>query len=252
MTVAVILAGGAGARMEGDIPKQYIKVLDKPVIVHTLEIFENNPEIDAIEVVTVPAFADGVRGYKKQYGITKLKWVVNGGETCQESIRNGVMGLERVCSGEDVVMLAMSVCPLITDDIIADSLKVCKKYGNAIAAAHSIYNLSTLKDGYWADNYILKEEHVTLNLPWTFPFDKLLWAYKKAYKENIGTDIRSYTPTLMIDLGEKLYFSKDSQANKLKLTTHDDLDMLEGYLLIRELRKGNTGAVKKIEKKEEY
>ena len=248
MAIAVILAGGVGIRMGHDIPKQFIEVLGKPVIVHTLEVFENNPEIDAIEVVAVSEYAAEVESYKVKYNITKLKWVVHGGKTCQDSIRNGVMGLENICSPDDIIVLAMSVCPLITNDIIADSISVCKKHGNAIAAAHSIYNFSTVQEGYWAENYILKEEHVTLNLPWTFPFGKLLWAYKKAYEENIGTDIRSYTTTLMVDLGEKLYFSKDSQANKLKLTTFDDLDMLEGYLLIRELRKGNMDSIKQIRK----
>ena len=251
MTVAVILAGGVGVRMKHVVPKQFIKVLGKPVIVHTLEVFEASGEIDAIQVVTVPDYANEVRGYGAKYGLSKLQWVVDGGVTCQESIRNGVMALKNVCLHDDVVMLAMSVCPLITPDIIKDSIGVCKKYGGAIAAAHSIYNLSTIQDGHWADNYILKEEHVTLNLPWTFPFRKLLWAYEKAYADNVGTDVRSYTPTLMVDLGEKLYFSKDSQANKLKLTTFDDLDMLEGYLLLNELRRGNLDAVTDIRKTKE-
>jgi len=251
MNVAVVLAGGTGNRMGASVPKQFMHVLGKPVIVYTLEVFEAHPDIDAIEVVLVEGYADQMRRYKEEYNLTKLKWIITGGANFQESVYNGVTNLEAYCSNDDIVMLAMSVCPLISDDIITDSLRVCNKHGNAISADNSIYNFSTLKDGYWADNYVLKEEHVTLNLPWTFPLGKLLWAYKKAHDSKIGIDDRSYTTTLMIDLGEKLYFSKDSASNRLKLTTFDDVDMLEGYLLIQELRRGNTEAAKSIRERKE-
>ena len=248
MTIALILAGGTGLRMGAEIPKQFIKVLDKPVIVHTLEVFESHPEIDMIEVVSVSNYMDEVSDYSLKYNINKLKYVIEGGETCQQSIYKGILGLKNICSSDDIVMIAMSVAPLISCDIITDSIRICKKYGNAIAATNSIYSFSTIKDGYWADNYIYKEDHVTLNMPWTFPYGKLYWAYKNAYDNGVGTDIRSYTTSLMINLGEKLYFSKDSQANKLKLTTFDDMDMLEGYLLINEIRKGNVNIIEKVRK----
>jgi 2-C-methyl-D-erythritol 4-phosphate cytidylyltransferase len=251
MNIAVVLAGGTGNRMGASVPKQFMHVLGKPVIVYTLEVFESHPDIDAIEVVLLEGYEDQMQKYKEEYNLTKLKWITTGGANFQESVYNGVTFLENHCTNDDIIMLAMSVCPLITDDIITDSLEVCNKYGNAISADNSIYNLSTLRDGYWANNYVLKEEHVTLNLPWTFPYGKLLWAYKKAHDTNTGMDDRSYTTTLMIDLGEKLYFSKDSASNRLKMTTFDDVDMLEGYLLIQELRKGNTEAACKIREQKE-
>jgi len=267
MNIALVLAGGVGRRMGATTPKQFLSVLGKPVIVHTLEVFQNNSNIDAIEVVTVDSYIEEVESYREKYGIDKLKWVVSGGDTCQESIRNGIFNLEGQVNGTDNVLIVMSVAPLISDEVIDDSIRVCNKYGNAVAGAYSIYNFSTIHrdiedveqksdskksltdkpigsgdECVWANNYIYKEEHVTLNMPWTFPMEKLLWAYKKAFNEGVGTDVRAYTTTLMVDLGEKLYFSKDTQKNKLKLTTLDDVDMLEGYLLIQELRKGNTEA----------
>ena len=264
MNIALVLAGGVGRRMGATTPKQFLSVLGKPVIVHTLEVFQNNSNIDAIEVVTVDSYIEEVESYREKYGIDKLKWIVSGGDTCQESIRNGIFNLEEKAKGNDNILIVMSVAPLISDEVIDDSIRVCNKYGNAVAGAYSIYNFSTihrnvehnfdLKESLtdkpigsvdecvWANNYIYKEDHVTLNMPWTFPMGKLLWAYKKAFNEGIGNDVRAYTTTLMVDLGEKLYFSKDTQKNKLKLTTLDDVDMLEGYLLIQELKKGNTEA----------
>lgn len=91
--IAVIIAGGVGHRMGQDIPKQFIHVYDKPVLLYTLKNFQNHPQIDAIEVVCIDGWHDVVWAYAKQYGIDKLKWVVSGGETGQESIRNGVYNL---------------------------------------------------------------------------------------------------------------------------------------------------------------
>lgn len=265
MNIALVLAGGVGRRMGVTTPKQFLNVLGKPVIVYTLKVFQDNPNIDAIEVVIVESYIAEVKSYREKYGIDKLKWVVPGGGICQESIRNGIFNLEGKAKGTDNILIVMSVAPLISDEVIDDSIRVCNKYGNAVAGAYSIYNFSTIhrdiefieqrsdsKDSLtdkpiglgaecvWANNYIYKEDHVTLNMPWTFPLKKLLWAYKKAFNEGIGNDVRAYTTTLMVDLGEKLYFSKDTQKNKLKLTTLDDVDMFEGYLLIQELKKGNV------------
>ena len=96
MNVAIIIAGGSGSRMHQDIPKQFINVYDKPVIIYTLEGFQRHPEIDAIEVVCLDGWHDILKAYARQFNIDKLKWVVSGGKTGQESIRNGVYHLEGI------------------------------------------------------------------------------------------------------------------------------------------------------------
>ena len=100
MNIAIIIAGGSGRRMQQEIPKQFINVYDKPVLFYTLEGFQRHPLIDAIELVCIDGWHDVVNAYAKQYGITKLKWVVGGGETGQESIRNGVYNLEGINRGQ--------------------------------------------------------------------------------------------------------------------------------------------------------
>ncbi|SDW69766.1 2-C-methyl-D-erythritol 4-phosphate cytidylyltransferase [Kandleria vitulina] len=79
MNVAIIIAGGSGARMEQDIPKQFINVYDKPVLIYTLERFQNHPLIDAIEVVCIDGWENVLSAYAKQFNITKLKWIIQGG-----------------------------------------------------------------------------------------------------------------------------------------------------------------------------
>ena len=153
MNIATILAGGVGRRMGADIPKQFLEIDGKPIIIYTLEKFQNNKEIDLIQVVSVKSYIDNVWSYAKKYNITKLKWVVEGGNSAQESIRNGVFNLESYCSNDDTIMFHMSVSPLIDDEIINDSLETCNKYGNAIAANESIFNLCKMKEGYYSEVY---------------------------------------------------------------------------------------------------
>lgn len=241
MNIAVILAGGVGRRMGASIPKQFIDVLGKPVIVYTLEKFQNNDEIDAIQVVAVESYIDKVWEYAEKYKITKLQWVVPGGSSAQESTKNSVFHLEKHLSRNDIVLYHMSVSPLIDNEIISDSLHVCEKYGNAIAGTESIFNVCRLKEDYYSDQYYSKKNLVTLNMPWSINYGRALDIYKKAYKENIGTGPDDYLVSLLIELGYTLYFSKDTQKNKLKLTTSDDLDMFEGYLLVQNKKNKRSG-----------
>ena len=101
MNVAIIIAGGVGNRMGQSIPKQFINVYDKPVLIYTLEGFEKHPMVDAIEVVCIDGWDNVVWSYARQYNITKLKWIVKGGASGQESIRNGVNSLKDICNDDD-------------------------------------------------------------------------------------------------------------------------------------------------------
>ena len=113
MNIAVIIAGGSGQRMGQDIPKQFINVYDKPVIIYTLEGFQRHPQIDAIEVVCIDGWHDVLWAYAHQFNITKLKWVISGGNTGQESIRNGVFNLEGKVGDEDIIVIHDGNRPLV-------------------------------------------------------------------------------------------------------------------------------------------
>jgi 2-C-methyl-D-erythritol 4-phosphate cytidylyltransferase len=118
--VALIIAGGVGARMHQDIPKQFLNVQDKPIIIYTLEVFQKHPNIDAIEVVCLDGWVDILHAYAKQFGITKLEKVVLGGETGLQSIRNGLFDLsERYTSDDDIIIIHDAIRPMIDMDIIS-------------------------------------------------------------------------------------------------------------------------------------
>ncbi len=128
----MIIAGGVGARTHQDIPKQFLHIHDVPVIIYTLKAFQNHPQIDTIEVVCLEGWHDVLQAYSKQFGITKLESVVNGGETGQDSIRNGLYDLaKRYKDNDDIVLIHDSIRPMVSADVISDNIRVCRQFGNA-------------------------------------------------------------------------------------------------------------------------
>ena len=133
MNIALIIAGGVGNRMGQDIPKQFINVYDKPVIIYTLEAFQKHPSIDEIYVVCLDGWHDILRAYAKQFSITKLKDILSGGNSAQESIRNGVMGIKNV-SDNDNIIIHDGVRPLVDDYVLSDIITKCNEFGNAVTS----------------------------------------------------------------------------------------------------------------------
>ena len=123
---ALIIAGGVGSRMGQDIPKQFLNVYDKPVIIYTLEAFQRHPNIDEIYCVCLDGWHDILRAYAKQFGITKLIDIFNGGESAQESIRNGVMSIS--ADEDDVIIIHDGVRPLVDDSVLSDVIIKCKEF----------------------------------------------------------------------------------------------------------------------------
>lgn len=134
MNIAIIIAGGSGHRMGQDIPKQFINVYDKPVLIYTLEGFQRHPQIDAIEVVCIEGWNDIVWAYAKQFNINKLKWIVSGGNSGQESIRNGVYNLENKANKDDTIIIHDGIRPLVEPSVLTDVISKCHKYGNAVTS----------------------------------------------------------------------------------------------------------------------
>ena len=231
MTVAIIIAGGSGHRMGQDIPKQFLNVYDKPVLMYTLEGFQRHPEVDAIEVVCIDGWHDVVKAYAKQLGITKLQWIVSGGSTGQESIRNGVENLKQFCKEDDVVIIHDGIRPLVDDTVLSDVIEKCRIYGNGVTSLPYNEQIFVVdpENPITTTRYIPRETLRRVSTPQAYRFGKLCWAYEKAFREEIGIYGSSYTNTMMVELGERLYFAAGSDKN-IKLTTVDDLEMFKAHL----------------------
>lgn len=231
MNIAVIIAGGSGHRMGQDIPKQFINVYDKPVLIYTLEGFQKHPQIDAIEVVCIDGWHDVLRAYAKQFNITKLQWIVSGGETGQESIRNGVYNLEGKANDDDIIVIHDGIRPLVDDSVLTDVLVKAAKFGNAVTSMpynEQIFVISK-EDETTTTQYIPRETLRRVSTPQAYRFDILDQKYHEAFEKKIGIFGSSYTNTMMVELGETLHFAAGSDKN-IKLTTKDDLELFKAYL----------------------
>ena len=229
MNVAIIIASGSGQRMGQDIPKQFINVYDKPVLLYTLEGFQKHPKVDAIEVVTLEGWHDIVWAYAKQFNIDKLKWIVSGGASAQESIRNGVYNLEDKCAPDDIIIIHDGIRPLVDETVLSDVIVKCEKYGNAVTSLPYNEQIFLVDDEISTVKYIPRETLRRVSTPQAYTFKKLDEKYHEAYEKEIGIYGSSYTNTMMVELGERLYFAAGSDKN-IKLTTKDDLEMFKAYL----------------------
>lgn len=231
MTIAVIVAGGVGNRMGQSIPKQFINVYDKPILLYTLESFERHPMVDAIEVVCIEGWEDIVWSYARQCNITKLKWIVKGGTMVQESIRNGVFSLEDKCAKDDIVIIHDGIRPLVDAEVLTDVIQKAQQYGNAVSSMP--YNeqifLVNPDDEATTKAFIPRETIRRVCTPQAYQFGLLDEKYHDAFSRQVGIYGSHYTNTMMVELGVTLHFAAGSDKN-IKLTTPDDLEIFKGYL----------------------
>jgi 2-C-methyl-D-erythritol 4-phosphate cytidylyltransferase len=238
MNIAVILAGGVGNRVGAGIPKQFIEILGKPVLAYTIEPFNRHPDVDAILVVCVKPYVDYIWKLKEQYGFDKLVWVTEGGATFQESVMNGMNFLRDKADRNDTVLFHFGASPFVTDDVIADVIRVCKEVGTNAISSTDYYLLSgekkstdtVLASGNYTEKYIDRDTIAVMNSPHAFQYGFLVDMYREAVETGVIETVEPHTTTLMYALGKRIYFSKGSQTN-IKITTKDDLKLFEGFVL---------------------
>lgn len=226
--IALIIAGGVGSRMHQDIPKQFINVKDKPVIIYTLMAFQNHPNIDAIEVVCLDGWHDILRAYAKQFNITKLENIVSGGETGQDSIRNGLYDIAtRYKDDDDIVLIHDSIRPMVSADIISDNIRVCRQFGNATVVIPCTSVMLGTEDSIVSESQIPRDNLKITQTPQAFFLNELLAVHAKAIKMHLLPSIASCA--LYIEMGKKVYLSKGSEKN-IKITTQEDIEIFTSLL----------------------
>lgn len=226
--IVLIIAGGVGARMGQDIPKQFINVYDKPVIVYTLEAFQKHPSIDAIEVVCLDGWHDVLWAYAKQFGIAKLENIVSGGKNGQDSIRNGLYDIASRHNGsDDIVLVHDAIRPMVSNDIISDNIRVCRQYGNAITVVPCTVAMLKTFDSLSTEEQVPRDNLKITQTPQAFFLQDIIAAHKEALEKGITNSVASCT--MYIELGRKLYMSAGSEKN-LKLTTAEDIEIFKALL----------------------
>lgn len=225
--IALIIAGGSGQRMHQNIPKQFITVNERPVIVYTLEAFQNHADIDIIAVVCLNGWEQVLSAYANQFNITKLKHIIPGGENGQASIRNGLFELEKHYSSDDIVLIHDAIRPMVSAEIISDCIVKAKQFGSAIAAIPCAEAMMQTNDGVISTGSYPRDNLKRTQTPQGFPIGKLCEIHRKALEKGITNSVASCT--LMIEMGEQVYFSAGSEKN-IKLTTVEDIDIFKALL----------------------
>ncbi len=227
-TIAILTAAGTGTRTGQDIPKQFLHIENKPLIIYTLEAFEKHPSVDVIIVVCLEGWFDILNAYAKQFNLTKLKHIVAGGKTGQESIKNGVFEAAKYYTDDSIVIVHDGNRGLVSQDIISNALSTYNEYGNAVTAIPCVEAVYESEDkGLTSTTEIPREKLFRTQTPHIWSLEKMVWAHNQAAKKKITN--MTATCSLMKELGEVIHFSKGSEKN-MKVTTVEDIELFTAIL----------------------
>jgi len=234
MNIGVIFAGGVGSRMHSkDRPKQFLEMYNKPIIVHTLEYFENHPMIDAIVVVCIKDWIPYLEKLLYKFRIDKVKKIVPGGETGQLSIYNGLRAAKEIAGEEkSIVLIHDGVRPLISENLITNNIETVMKHGSAITTAKVKETILVVNEGKSSIDYVPSRNNSRVaKAPQSFWLDDILKAHEKSLEEGETNCIDSCT--MMQKYGYDLYLI-DGPSQNIKITTPEDFYTMRAILEAKE------------------
>lgn len=227
MVTAVIFAGGVGARMKSSvIPKQFIKVDGKEIIIRTLENFSNHPLIDSIVIACLEEWMEELNRLLVKYKVDKVTAVVKGGDTGHQSIHNGLSEAAKRCSPDDVVLICDGVRPLVSEKLITDCIKTAGTYETAVPVTPSIDSVLESTDGENCNKSLPRGSMWITQAPQGYTLKRIMWAHDEAEKRGILNPISS--SELLISLGETVKIFNGDREN-IKVTTPEDLRFLRAF-----------------------
>lgn len=230
MNIVLLTAGGTGNRMGQDIPKQFMPIDNKPVIIYTMEAFQRHPEIDGICVICLKGWEVVLQSYANQYNITKLRWIFEGGNSNQESIFRGITGLkDSGCSDDDIILVQDGVRPLVSERIISENISTCKKFGYAVTGLTCKEAIMEQVDDTVREIDIPRERLVRTQTPHTYRLGTLLDGHKKAKEKGIENTVASCTLFSALGITEQ-HLVRGSEQNGLKLTSPEDVELFKALL----------------------
>ncbi|MCD8318740.1 MAG: 2-C-methyl-D-erythritol 4-phosphate cytidylyltransferase [Paraprevotella sp.] len=231
--VVLLLAGGHGYRMHSSRPKQFMEIAGTPVIFHTLQVFQQHPDIDRIYVVCSPEWKDFVETTVRKGGIDKFGGTFPAGETSIDSLRNGIRGLQKEWRDKKPAVLTHeAVRPLVSAEVISLNLHTFHTHGNAITAirSHEAYMVSP--DGISSESSIPREHLYRAQTPQTFYLNDLTETFHRADSLHLSNSQSLYTLMSEVRSHQPLYIAPGSEQN-FKLTLPEDLEVLEAILAYR-------------------
>lgn len=219
MNIALIFAGGTGQRMNSKTkPKQFLELYGKPILVYTLEVFDNHPEIDGIVLVVLEAWVDYTKSLISKYNLAKVTTVVSGGDTAFSSQRIGLKKVSELYGNDNVVLIHDGVRPLVDNDTISRNIDSVYKRGSAITVTPAIETITILSDSGEISQIIERSKVQMARAPQSFKLCDVLEAHQKAEADNLEF---IDSASVMKHYGYSLYTVQGSPEN-IKITTPND------------------------------
>ncbi|HEM9151761.1 TPA: 2-C-methyl-D-erythritol 4-phosphate cytidylyltransferase [Streptococcus agalactiae] len=232
MNIGVIFAGGVGRRMNTKgKPKQFLEVHGKPIIVHTIDIFQNTEAIDAVVVVCVSDWLDYMNNLVERFNLTKVKAVVAGGETGQMSIFKGLEAAEQLATDDAVVLIHDGVRPLINEEVINVNIQSVKETGSAVTSVRAKETVVLVNDSSKISEVVDRTRSFIAKAPQSFYLSDILSVERDAISKGITDAIDS--STLMGMYNRELTIVEGPYEN-IKITTPDDFYMFKALYDARE------------------
>lgn len=229
--VAIILAGGVGQRMGTSIPKQFLELRGKPIIVHTIENFEKNPQVDYVLIVCNPEWKDYMNDLITRFSLKKVKWLVNGGNTSHDSTRNGLFHLRDILDPDDFVIIHDAARPILPQRAIDDMLEIAHREGNASLAIPCYETVIRTDDQKSGIEELDRNTLMRVQTPQAYRYSMILPLYDRAEKDGIHDFV--YADLVAIYYGERVFFSRGF-VNNIKITRPEDLPLCESLMEFKE------------------
>lgn len=233
MNIAIIFAGGSGVRMGAGIPKQFLEINGKPILIHTMQLFQHHHEIDSIYAAVGEDYIDYVNDLADEFRITKLAAVVAGGDSAQESIYNALKKAASENDDDSIVLIHDGVRPFIAYDVISRNIESVKKYGNGITSTPCYETIMVSKDGRVVDSVPYRKETFAGQAPQSFYLGEIIDAHDRIRATETGYENMVDACTIIRTLGMTAHLVEGNRGN-IKVTTPEDVYMLRALLQYQE------------------
>lgn len=233
MNIAVIFAGGSGVRMGAGVPKQFLEINGKPILIYTVQLFENHEDIDKIYLAVPEAYVDYVGTLLGVYHITKAAAVIPGGSTSQDTIYSLLKKVEEENPEDSIVLIHDGVRPFISYEVISKNIACAKEFGNAITVTSCNETILISRDGEVADHVPLRKETYGAQAPQTFVLRDIISAHDQVRATENGYENMVDACTIMRKLNRTVHMVEGNRGN-LKVTTPEDVYMFRALLQYKE------------------
>lgn len=233
MNIAIIFAGGSGVRMGAGVPKQFLEINGKPIIIHTLQLFQYHDQIDKIYISVLKDYVSYMNELVEEYHLKKVSAVIPGGETAQDSIYNALKKAESENPDDSIVLLHDGVRPFVSYDVIANNIQGVKEYGNAITCTSCYETILLSKDGEKVDSVPYRKETFAAQAPQSFYLKDIIAAHDvvRARPEKYENMVDACT--ILKSQGLDVHMISGNRGN-IKVTTPEDVYMYRALLQYKE------------------